>query len=321
MPYRFEAGETVEETFRRCATEQLDDAIEELTEGVKDDPVVAVHTARKALKKERSLLRLGTGSFDRAERSRRNDALREAGRRLSGVRDADVMIEALDEISQTFAGQLPQQTFTAIRANLAAVRDVTRARLADSGLTAEVARSLRSIRPAIGESQLRREGWSAIDAGLLRSYRRGRQALGRAGREPTAENLHEWRKRVKDLWYHLRLLAPISPQTLKGQAKQAHRLSDVLGDDHDLAILRQLLIETGEQIPVDLVPVLALIDLRREQLQQDALFLGARVYAEAPKEFRRRLHRYWKAWRAETRAAATQRPARVAERSRAAAIA
>jgi CHAD domain-containing protein len=321
MPYRIQASETVDETFHRCAVEQLDSAIEDLTEGVKDDPVVAIHSARKALKKERSLLRLATGSLDRADRRRRNGALRDAGQKLSGVRDADVMIDALGDLAERYTGQAPQPTFTAIRDSLAADRDAAREKLGESGLAGAVAESLKSIRTTAGESRLRRDGWSAINGGLLRSYRRGRRAFARAEQQPTIQNLHEWRKRVKDLWYHLRLLTPISPQTLKGQVKDAHRLSDLLGDDHDLAILHRRLIETGDQIPVDLEPVLALIELRREQLQQEALFLGARLYAESPKAFGRRLRRYWKAWHAETLAAEERRPAQVARRTRAPAVA
>jgi hypothetical protein len=39
------------------------------------------------------------------------------------------------------------------------------------------------------------------------------------------------------------------------------------------------------------------------------MLLGRRVYAERPKRLERRVHRYWKAWRAETRAGAAHQPA------------
>jgi hypothetical protein len=52
---------------RRSAREQLENAISELTDGVKVDTVTAVHDARKALKKERSLLRLAAISHRPAE--------------------------------------------------------------------------------------------------------------------------------------------------------------------------------------------------------------------------------------------------------------
>ena len=51
---------------RRCAREQVETAVDQLTAGVKDDPVTAVHEARKALKKSRSLLRLGRRTASRS---------------------------------------------------------------------------------------------------------------------------------------------------------------------------------------------------------------------------------------------------------------
>jgi hypothetical protein len=52
---------------------------------------------------------------------------------------------------------------------------------------------------------------------------------------------------------------------------------------------------------MDLDPLITELDRRRSGLQREALLLGRRVYAEKPKAFTRRLHRYWKAWRAEAR--------------------
>ncbi len=154
---------------------------------------------------------------------------------------------------------------------------------------------------------MRAGGWSTIAPGLLRSYRRGRKAFRRARVGPTVENLHDWRKRVKDFWYHLRWLRQVPPETMRGHAKDAHRLSELLGADHDLAVLRDSLAGMTA-VPTDADSVLGLIDQRRDQLQTDAMFLGQRLYAEKPKHFLRRMHRYWKAWRAETMASSAQWP-------------
>ena len=53
-------------------------------------------------------------------------ALRDAGRKLSGTRDADVMVEALDDLSERYAGQLPKRTFTAMRDSLQAQQQSAR---------------------------------------------------------------------------------------------------------------------------------------------------------------------------------------------------
>ncbi len=297
MPYRFRADETVQDGVRRCAREQLDDAVEELTTGVHGDSVEAVHAARKDLKKARSLLRLTRAAIDRDQRRRENKALRDAGRALSASRDAEVMLQALDDLADRFAGQVAQTTFEPIRRHLEAERDTARQRMFASGLPGQTAEELKSVRARIEDWPIRRGGWKALEPGLLRSYKRGAKALAVARREPTVEALHEWRKRSKDLWYHLRMLKPLSPGIVGGQAKEAHALSDLLGDDHDLAVLRGTLESGGARVAVDLDAVIELIDRRREQLQAEAFLLGERLYAESPKAFGRRLHSYWKVWR------------------------
>jgi CHAD domain-containing protein len=295
MAYRLHPDETVPDGLRRCAREQLDRAIGELTERAPEDPVTAVHEARKALKQERSLLRLARGTIDRATRRRENAALRHAGRMLSGARDAEVMLEAFDQLAERFSGRVPQSTFDAIREQLAAERDASRQRLLASGLVGAVADELRGLRTHIDDWAPRNGGWKALEPGLDRGYRRGRRAFERARRQGTPENLHAWRKRTKDLWHHLRLVKPISRAIVGGHADEAHALSDLLGDDHDLAILRETLRTGTGKLAVDVDAVIELIDHRREQLRAEAMQAGARVYAERPRSFARRMHRYWKA--------------------------
>lgn len=295
MSYKLEPGEREAEAIRRCGREQLDLAITKLSEELDDDPVKAVHDARKALKKERSLLRLARGTFKPAARRRLNASLRDAGQRLSDARDAEVMIEAVEDLKSRYAGRLPEASFESLKHHLEERAATARGSLK---VAQEVAEELKSLRSGVDEWPLRRDGWKALAGGLERSYRRGRHAHRNAAREPTTESLHEWRKRVKDLWYHVRLLEPLSPGALQGYAEEAHQLSDLLGDDHDLAVLRETLVADAEAVATlpDLDSLLALTEQRQEELQAEAMQVGARVYAEKPKAFRRRMGAYRKAW-------------------------
>ncbi len=312
MAYQLDDGEGLRPGLRRCAREQLDRAIEELTDGIRVDPVKAVHEARKSLKLERSLLRLGRGTFRGEERRHENARFREAARSLGASRDADVMIQALDELAERYAGQVPKRTFSAVRKRLERERAATRLALTETRSTEAVVDQLRSARLGIDDWGLERGGWSGVKNGLLRGYRQGRNAGKRARSEPTVENLHDWRKRAKDLWYHVRLLEPIAPHAMRGFARDAHHLSNLLGDDHDLAVLRGSLTGKAGQVPVDTDALGGAIDHRREELQSDAFFLADRLYAESPKAFLRRMHRYWRAWRAQTDAVQARRPAELA---------
>jgi hypothetical protein len=101
---------------------------------------------------------------------------------------------------------------------------------------------------------------------------------------------------VKDLWYHERLLKKAWPPVLGAQADEAHELSDLLGGEHDLAVLAERL---GDDPPTEVTDdVLDLIDERRAVLLAQIRALGRRVYAEKPKAFERRIGSYLKTARA-----------------------
>jgi CHAD domain-containing protein len=302
LSFRFQNDESVREAIARNADEQLLSAENELRTGVQDDPVRAVHSARKAVKKERAVLRLSRDAVSGSKRRRENAALRDAGRTLSESRDAEVLVQALDELSERYAGQIPKATFDAFRERLDADRQDARHRLSDPSLPFAAADQLQAVRRRIARWNLREGGWPAIAGGLDRTYREGRKAFRRARSKPDPEHLHEWRKRSKDLWYDLRLLAPVGGQAVRGHAKEAHVLADLLGDDHDLAVLREALIRDADKVPADVDAVLGLIDHRQEQLQERAMFLGERVYAESPKAFAKRMQRSWRAGRRRARA-------------------
>lgn len=302
MAYKFGTEETVRQATVRSAREQLDRAVSELSEGLGDDPVKAIHAARKAIKKERSLLRLTRGSISGSQRQSANATLRQAARALSGARDADVMIASLDGLHDRFAGQIPATTFEAIREHLEAERANTSEHRAGSALDAQAVQDLGSMRVRVDEWELRKGGWKALDTGLIRSYKRGRRGLERARDGAETADLHEWRKRVKDLWYHERLLAPICGPAVRGHAKELDRLAGLLGDDHDLALLTEQLTMNAMPVAADVDSVLTLIAHRRQELQVEAFRLGARVYAESPKAYLRRMRTSWKAGRALARA-------------------
>ncbi len=314
MGYRFGAEEPVGSAIARCASEELDRAVEELSEGIRKDPVRAVHNARKAIKKERSLLRLARGAIPSSVRKRENAALRDAARGLAGVRDADVMVATVEGLAERFVGQLPATTFDAIREQLAARRGVNGAPA--SVMEGQAVTELGAVRLRVPEWQVTAAGFKALDGGLVRTYRRGRKAFRRARARPSLEEMHEWRKRVKDLWYHSRLIAEVGGPTVHGQAKEAHHLSDLLGDDHDLGALRNELTRTAIPAPVDVDAVVKLIDHRRDELQTEALAIGRRLYGERPAAFRRRMRSSWKAGRAIARAPYKRDPAELAAATR-----
>ncbi len=281
--YELHGDEDAAAAVRRVARGQIDLASERLDGGADADE--AVHEARKAFKRLRALVRLARDSLGDTAYRRENVAFRDAGRRLSGVRDAAVMVQTLDDLRDRYADELSPAAFAGLRTALENEAGEARARMAvDSSALDEVVRTLRTRRNAVGRWPLPAEGDEELLApGFERIYRRGRKALRAARKETDTERLHELRKRAKDLWHAAQILRPVAPEQMHKLAKRAHALSDVVGDDHDLAVLMEGARERSDTLAAgELERLEALVARRRAKLQRKAIKRGRRVYARKP---------------------------------------
>lgn len=299
MSYRLEQNETLPEGIKRIAKEQIDQALEQLREAP-EGRNEAVHDARKRFKKIRAVLRLVRDEVGKDVYRAENICFRDAGRRLSDVRDSFVMIETVDDLANRYADQLAEDVFAGVRQTFVEQHQEIMEQILDKqkGME-EVAAVIETARQRVDSWPVDRDDFSAISGGLRRVYKRGRNRLADAYADPVPENFHEWRKRVKYLWYHTRILEPVWPDILEELADQVHDLSDYLGDDHDLAELRQAIIDRPQSFgnERDLEMLVALIDRRRTELEAAARPLGERIFAEKPDEFVDRLAAYWPIWR------------------------
>lgn len=307
MGFQLNDDESVSKGIKRIARDQIDKALDGLTGRIEAEPEEVVHGARKRFKKVRAVLRLARGGIDRRVYDRENVRLRDAGRPLSEVRDAGVLVQALDRLVERLGDPAVLPATAAVRAALLEHKqEVCRRVLDEEDAPARVVAAVRGVRKRLKDWDLDEDGWPALEGGLRWIYGRGHQALREAADRPSAEALHEWRKRVKDLWHASEILQPVRPAFTEGLAEQAHRLADALGDDHDLAVLREVLTDPARGIGDRAAagPILTAIDDRRAEIQRDAFEWGQQVYSDRPKVFVQRLRAYWLAWRSEIEAAA-----------------
>ena len=302
--YRIRRDEKAAESVRRIVGGRLDDALEQLRQGLDDDVAVAVHEARKDLKKARAVLRMVRHRMDDDVFVRENTRLRDAGRVLGGSRDVEAKVGTIEALEERFGDELPAAT-GALKRDLESERDeLVEARAdPDSELRAaagEAASGIAATRKSVESWSFSKAGWKLVGPGIERSYRRGRNRFRDVRRDPSPENIHEWRKRIKDLWYDLRLLRDSWPDVMSEMGDEAHELSDLLGDHHDLTMLasdvrdRDSLAGEGDEA---IAALMNAIEGRQEELLEAAVPIGERIYAESPKAFGKRMHAYWRAWR------------------------
>ncbi len=298
MAYQFRADETVAQGVQRLACNQIDKAVAELTDPTMDVHE-SVHQFRKRCKKIRALLRLVREPLGDVY-ARQNAWFRDRARQLSGARDVEAGIETVDHLIERFPHVPQRPAVDSLRDGLSARREELSDGQGDlQPRIGAIVRDLRVARRGVVDWPLVGGEFGSVADGLKRTYRRGGQALRQVDREPAPEAFHEWRKRVKYHWYHIRLLRGIWPEVMAGYRTSLSRLADLLGTVHDLAVLRGRLDDPGESLlaPNDAEAVIELIDQRHAELARAARRLGRKIFAEKPKHLARRFGRYWRVWR------------------------
>ena len=288
MAFRFKLGEPFDEGCRRIAVEQIERAQSQLHD--KGDQVVAVHETRKSLKRLRALLRLVRPAMGEAAFTQENAQLRDIGLGLSGERDRHVLLETVNKLEGS-AGFGPKGLVGSLRERIAA----TNGEGAPPSLK-EAQGRLSDAKKRLAELHIDGSGFDVVGAGLERSYRKARRALCQAYEEQTDEAFHDWRKGTQAHWRQMTLLARAWPDYLGARASEARRLSQLLGDDHDLAMLVVFVHSDAaagfgnEQAAI----VEKAVRQRQSELREAARPRGERLFADGPRRLRRNIAAYWR---------------------------
>ncbi len=294
--YRLQPGETIPDGIRRAAGAQLAEAADDFAAVSAAELEAAVHATRKRIKRVRAALRLSRSAIGEHTYAPEKRQLQAISGQLSSARDARVLLETLTALEERCADALPERGTIELRARLRDEHERTLEALLAEGLDQTTAQ-------ALGEAHVRTTQWTfdgddfrTIKPELRRIYSRGRRLLREARSEPDAEHLHDCRKRAKDLWHAAQLLRAAHPKRMKRLSRRAHKLADLLGDHHDLSVLRDY-VEVHPHHFEDMASrdaLLLTIDRRRDALGRRALKVGRGVYKRSPKKFVNRVERGWR---------------------------
>jgi len=291
MAFEFQIGTPVQRELRRIAVERTDKAIRTI-EGVEHAQIArAVHGARRRCKELRALLRLVRPGFKGYQRE--NVMIRDAARSLADLRDARTVLDAFDRL--LLDCKLEPDRFEGIREGLAK-EHATQAQSSSASLE-EFLRVMHGVRARAEKWALKDSQFEALRGGLEATYAKCQRTLADAKREPSIEALHEWRKYVKYNRAHLRLLRELWPPIIEPMRQEAKLLSDLLGQDHDLAVLAEALKlqrQAHDDQASTSTELLAQITHRRLELREHAFGIGPRLYAHKPRAYGRFARDLWR---------------------------
>jgi CHAD domain-containing protein len=271
------------------------DPIEGVTESSRapeTNPAELVHEARKAIKRMRALARLLRDELGEREFKRANRSLRSAGRRLAGARDADVRLATLRGLVEHHPKALAREGIRGLERQLEADRE----QVVEPSDREQVLEDIAAMRRQLAGWNLIDHDFAAVSPGLRRIYREGRHRAARVmrGHNSDPQDMHDWRKRVKSLYYALDMLGGKQAEGARGATRRADRLGELLGEEHDLWMLRTYVERHPEAFGDDKVArkkLLKRIARRRKRLRGRAIRLGARLYKRKAAGFTRHIGR------------------------------
>jgi len=295
MPYRIRRRDSVRKGMRRIVRRQLRHALD----AARDPAVpldVRVHELRAHLKRARAAARLVRD--EAGKRARRDERwMRDVGRGLARARELTVEPQTLrrlqdlfrDRVSPPLGAALAQAERRAIR------RSGSKSVLGPLEAALEI---LRRRGKRVGRWQVRHPRRS-LRHGLETAYRRARRAFTDIGDDRDADSFHEWRKSVKSLGHQLRLLRKAVPELWMALGQPLDGVATLLGDAHDLAVLRADVVADARTFSdeADRTLLLALIDQEMITLHADARARGSALFVASPPEIGDRVKAAWAAWR------------------------
>jgi len=283
--FRIPSDVDFETGFRQTVMEPATEAVQ-LLEKYELDRGRAIHQGRKDLKKLRAALRLIRDHADEEFIPAESVRLRDAGRLLADARDADVKMQTLAALRLRRVLTVDELVLDQWASALEHDRDVLLHSLDDPHVPVGSGGAMvRSIDAVIEECKS--VGQWPVDGLTLRSARlamvreraRGIAAMGLVIEGGNEEAVHDFRKRMKDLWHHLDLLCDVLPEIHPSHVERAHAVSDLLGDHNDLAVLVQdARSRPGMVSATDLVALEQVVRVLEQDLRSRAIAQARALY-------------------------------------------
>ncbi len=292
MSFQINANNSLGESIRALVCDEIQSAI---TACCAEDngKGSSVHNTRRHLKRARAALQLLSCGAPRKALRSENRRLREVGRLISSIRDAEVRLATINDLRKALGCERS--------GNLEETEELLAFELdsfvaAFDGWQGEAADKMRRAQAVVGEWDLENIAPARILRGLRISYRKGSAALDEVRKKGGSRRFHKLRKCGKELWLQLRLLRPLAPETFRELSRELKKLVADLGHAHDLCFVAERLYDLAGMHPRqrNRKMLASLIKSRERDLQRRAVRIAECFYKKKPKQFAARLRKHFK---------------------------
>lgn len=258
----------------------------------------SIHETRKSIKRIRAVLRLIRDEIGYSSYYRENTFYRDLSRKLSEIRNFEVLAAAIKKLQEDLTDTIPSDVFVLLEEELR--RQGNRVLGSQAGLSQllkEIAGEIENARDRIYDLPITHDDFSAFEGGLYRMYRQGKRYLCDARKNPSPTQLHDLRKRLKYFWYQVEILHPIFPGPMKAYASTLETIAENLGVYHDLHLLQEFFSELDIIQDDKINETLQHACLAKKSMLLYNLWPVAEIaYSEKPAAMVDRLFSYWKVY-------------------------
>lgn len=258
-----------------------------------------VHEARKATKRLRAILQLLKPVLSRTDFNLALRTFEQIASMLADLRDANSRLLAIEHLMKSFRDREEYASIVAVRNYLAnELRNIEEHDF--ENVFEQIQQHTSYVEYQVQTWSIDKPGRKLIFKSIRRIYKNARNISTKAFSSNKMELLHDFRKQNKFLLHHIELIKQIWPEVMEAYIGEFSKLSDLLGEEHDLELLHSYIDELTHinEMTDEAGIVLVIINNRRLYLQNSIFHLQSKIYVDKPNNFKKRLRKYWDNWQA-----------------------
>lgn len=257
-------------------------AARDAAQSIDEGSAKSVHESRKALRRARAVLAMIESALPKSERRAVKEALQEARRSLSTIRDHSVAPETLGHIA------LSEENRATAKRVLDGAAEAIPPMAEIKQLLGEAAARAAAQAEALQAALPKEVSWDDLAYGIRELYGEARRA--RRASKVSKQWFHTWRRRTKELSYALDFVARQAGPRAAAIQSEFDGIADLQGPTVDLIMVREFVDTHGTSIGADAVDALRRgIEAQLDDLMKDARKAGRDTFALKPKKLEKRL--------------------------------
>lgn len=253
-----------------------------------------VHELRRGFKRLRALLRFFNEIPD-SPAVQLNEDIRNFGKLLAPLRESAVNVDLFDkEISNN--NHLPEKKIRNVRDLLSQKNRLLVERgFLENNLHNTIRTFFDGFETILTKNNSELPAKNHLFNEVSQSYMKSITVYRQLPANPHPEHWHELRKKLKRLWYQLDFIKFLHPRYFKLKTDQLNKITDQLGDDHDLHVFAEDLLAEGYEFDEEELRILTNQIEHLREINQLKLQLRLKQFFTAPpEEFDQKLERFFK---------------------------